>query len=187
MNEFDWASLLSAVLGAVVGGAISAVALWLVFRGEESSRLRDEALRERIRHDDRFEDSLAELMRAMGAHAVAVREWATTRRFAPFTRSLSDTSAIPTPPSNGAVITALTIASMLADEDEFVALHPLGSVVAFIAGKDFIHEASTLEAVVALLMLWRRGIITSAKTREDLQTMSEDALERLKNQERASS
>ncbi|MDN4639426.1 hypothetical protein QCD70_04135 [Agreia sp. PsM10] len=185
MTDFDGNALLSSVVGALVGGGISSLAIWFLFRAEEASRRREEASRDKQRHDDRFEPALAELMRAMGAHAGAVRAWRDSRPRYHFTTPLNDPTPRAVPPSNNGIVTALAIAAILADSDEFTVLDPLGGLVAFIDGQDPTDEATTLEASVSLLMMWRRGIVTSENAFRDFTVMATDALERLRERDKA--
>jgi hypothetical protein len=180
MTDFDGNALLSSVVGALVGGVISSLAIWLLFRAEERSRRRDEAARDKQRHDDRFEAALAELMRAMGAHAAAVRAWRDSRPLRPFTTPLNDPTPRAVPPSNNDIVTSLAIASMLADPDEFLLLDWLEGAVTLMHSKDATVEAYLLDVSVSLLMTWRRGLMTTDAAIRDLMTMHADSDESLR-------
>lgn len=155
---WDWSGFLSTLVATLAGALVSIAVTWRIFN------------RQRIdRRAELFEGALAELMRVEGEYSVAVRHAA---RVSHITWD---------PPSNGQITSALAVASMIANQDEYRVLHAFSSVNAFAESYDWGRLASTHEAAQALLMIWRRGMVTTDKAESDFKTMADDALRHLKD------
>jgi hypothetical protein len=133
---------------AVVGGAIGAIAILMVYRGER-----------RARRAEVFNAALADLIREMSELAGALR-----RRARGGNRYVRGQSL-----DRSKVVTALTIAQLVATQDEFEVLQRLASPVAFVvhAAATFWEEAGYFDSWAAELMIWRRGMVTGDKAQVD--------------------
>jgi hypothetical protein len=149
-------TFIASFASAVAGGAIGAVAILLVYRGERKAR-----------QAEVFTSALAGFMRAMSEHAANLRVTAANVR-----------GVILPPTDNSMIVSALNVACLVANNNEYAVLRSLSGPIAFaeIGQRTKWDQPAHYEAWVAELMLWRRGTISSRKCIADFEESERDML-----------
>jgi hypothetical protein len=178
----DW---LVPLASSLLGAAIGALALILIYRSESRARAEET----RVRHAERFEGALAELMRQMYALAAGYRDWdkdQLARRGLPLSSLLSMPGESPARamerPTTDAVLGAHEIAQMIANPGERKVLDALSGCIVFSATLPANDAQGNLTAAAGLVRIWRNGLIDGSKAARDLDAMEREAIERLTSQ-----
>lgn len=181
----DWlVPLASSLLGAAVG----ALALVLIYRSESGARAEET----KRRHAERFEGALADVMRQMYALAAALRDWdkeLANRQLRSLSAMLTSPGVTPVraagPPDADAVLGAHEIAQMIANPDERMVLNALGGCIVFSMELPPNDAQGNLTAAASLIRIWRNGLIYTSKAAADLDEMQRNAIDRLPAQSTA--